>query len=317
MEAVQKQLNVWASFWNKLDSLLEFNHGARYNRHLFDSTVGCRVSDGKIMFALKHQPVDTVDHSITLGATTAKTAWFHDNGMNQDNQIGSTIQTVNGVKLLCACSKSRLFVYRYNDLFDKLVPVDPNDNIKYTKGIKSNTAKSALVWKDTCNSLHFVTTFNGLACDGKNLIFKASTFADRYGTIVFPPGIETHYGHIIDPSAPYPGTIVRCYDLERILKNPPKNNEHPNKWCFYIPTMQAADIAGIQIYDNLVVSGCKQGDLYLIDKNTGKLVNTLVDPSGFTNATIADGVIYSYGGNNKWGGTTFGRDIYMWTPFGK
>ncbi len=321
--SVQVMLNRWASFWEGHDNLLVNNNfGARERRLLFDTTVGVRCSDGKIQFACRHQGIDPEDHTISFGRLTSKTGWFHPNGWNQDNQIGSTIQTINGVKYLCALSKSRLFIYRFNDLFNTLVPYDLADTITYSKGIKENNFANALVWKDTCTPTHYVTAFNGMACDGKNLIRRAGCFGAPFGAEIFPPGIERHYGYLIDPvGAVSQSTTIICYDLPAIIANPPASNQSSYKWAFMSQNVGVADVGTVKIYGDIVIFGDKTGTLYLINKETGDLVNTLIDPTGFAaGGTIADGIIYSYGGSNKWGSLLpqpYGDDIYMWTPFGQ
>ena len=101
---------------------------------------------------------------------------------------------------------------------------------------------------------------------------------------------------------------------------------------------------GPQVYGKVVLKGNSNGIVEAFDINTGFPLNQPkpidasgnVDPQGVPNIRtpnvgiynsegqrviplIADGIMYGYGGNNKWtaDGKTQASKVFMWTPYGK
>jgi len=81
------------------------------------------------------------------------------------------------------------------------------------------------------------------------------------------------------------------------------------------------DVGCSQIYGGVVIAGSKSGELYFLDITTGKKIWQFINPSGASvGPVIADGVMYMYGGNNKWnpsGPIKYANELLMLTPFGK
>ncbi len=81
------------------------------------------------------------------------------------------------------------------------------------------------------------------------------------------------------------------------------------------------DIGSVQIYGNHVVAGDNGGVLYIMDIETGDIKRTISDYEGAScGPVIADGIMYGYGGNNKWNTssqTRYATYVWMATPYGK
>jgi subtilase family serine protease len=81
------------------------------------------------------------------------------------------------------------------------------------------------------------------------------------------------------------------------------------------------DVGSVQIYGKSVVTGSSGGVLYILDVETGDISSTIKNYEGMSaGPVIADGIMYGYGGNNKWNTSTetrFGTYIWMATPDGK
>ena len=145
---------------------------------------------------------------------------------------------------------------------------------------------------------------------------------------------------------------TNCYDLQTILNNNWRGQDYLNipetvlKYQFMSSDGYSSrtNNQGTQIYGNLVFSGNSNGLIEVYDINTGYPVNqeNPQQPGQFvTNSRtstvgiynpegqriiplIVDGVMYGYGGNNKWNNAPpgsvqncYATKIFMWTPFGK
>lgn len=57
------------------------------------------------------------------------------------------------------------------------------------------------------------------------------------------------------------------------------------------------------MYGNYVIVGSKNGKLYILNKLTSKIIKSFNNPEGCPiTPIIADGIMYGYGGNDKWQG---------------
>ena len=144
---------------------------------------------------------------------------------------------------------------------------------------------------------------------------------------------------------------TNCYNLQTILDNNWRGFDSSNtpetvlKYQFMSSDgfNSRTNNQGTQIYGNLVFSGNSNGLVEVYDINTGYPVNQANPAPGqfVPNARsstvgvynpegqriiplIADGVMYGYGGNNKWNNSPpdtalnrYATKIFMWTPYGK
>jgi hypothetical protein len=144
---------------------------------------------------------------------------------------------------------------------------------------------------------------------------------------------------------------INCYDLQTILNNSitdPSGNTPNNviKYQFLNSDIYNTGWAnqGPQIYGNVVFKGNTNGIVEVFDINTGFPINKPIprdasgniDPQGVSNIRtpntgiynpegqrviplIADGLMYGYGGANKFQFTNAlqANKIFMWTPYGK
>jgi hypothetical protein len=147
-------------------------------------------------------------------------------------------------------------------------------------------------------------------------------------------------------------SAISCYDLQTILNNSvsdPSANTPYNviKYQFLNSDIYRTGWVnqGPQVYGNVVLKGNTNGIVEAFDINTGFPINKPtpfdangnIDTQGVSNIRtpnigvynpegqriiplMADGVMYGYGGGNKWqtdGSKLQASKIFMWTPYGK
>ncbi len=322
------------NMWTSIDNFFENNNlGSNYNRCLNDSIIGLNANNGAIKFVIPMNNMDVTDFPIQTAYGFNKTSIFHSGGFNQDCAKGCVIAninktvgniTVNGKYLLCT-NKSRLFIFDFNNLMNKITGVQGDTSLDYSKGIVSNNYIQALVWRQREGALYFVNPFNGLSFDGERLIVKYSgnVLSAVTGNEVFEAGLEKHFGYLKSPLSPSNSPTVVCFNIPEVIANLPTSASQFYKWAFVHELgVGIIDSGSIITHGDVVISGSKDGALYFIDKYTGKLINTIYNAEGMaTVPCVADGVLYGYGGNTKWtpGATSMnlGSFVYMITPYGK
>jgi hypothetical protein len=313
------------------------NYGADYNRAFFDCCVGLKCSDGSVQFALKTNRIDCVDHSITIGKSKTKNSIFYPNGNNQD-VTGGTIakfknykigdKTISG-KFLLVISKARLFIFDYNKLFDKIKGINPFSRT-FSEGIISNTAfEDALIWEQKEGSTDQIGCLRCFAFDGKTLIKKSTgnnqnDFSkEEFPCEVFERGLEVH-GLMFSPGIPNMASYMVAYDIPKIIHYRHMSYKDAVSWFFSNDKIFGAGESGtIGMYGDYCFFGTKSGYGYILKTKNGKIEKILYNDEGFpTCPVIADGIIWAYGGNNKWtpasvNNYVFASKICMWTPIGK
>jgi len=318
--AIKNKRNEQKKYWNNVIKIRdESNYGSDFNRAFSDSCVGISCLDGSIQFALKTNRIDVVDHSITIGKAKAKSNVFYPNGNNQDC-IGATIAefknkkfckyTLNGTYLLVV-TKSRLLIFDYNKLFNKIVGKTLNSK-NYLEGISQNTAfKDALVWEQNEGSTVQSASLVGFAFDNSTLIRKSTGFnvsefsSSEKPCEVFERGLEVN-GLYKSPNSTNPAPFIVAYNIPKIISKVIDNNTKLNynnslKWAFsHYATFGSADAGTVGMYGKYSFYGTKQGYMYILNTKNGQIVKILNNDEGFsTYPVIADNVIYGYGGNNK------------------
>jgi hypothetical protein len=333
-ETRKRQLNYWTEAIFLRENT---NYGTDFNRVFFDSIVGLNCSNGGINFALKTNRVDLVDHSITIGKSQAKVNIFYPNGNNQD-VMGVTIATFDNYKIhnknlsgkyLLACTKARLIIFDYYKLFNKITGVNKN-SLNYSEGIIKNTAfNDALIWEQKEGSTDQIGVLRSFAFDGRILIRKSSgNNKGDFSSIekpneVYEPGIEVN-GFLVSPNIPDPASFLIAYDIPNIIINRPNNYKDAILWAFSNNKIFGAGESGtVAMYGPYSFFGTKSGYLFILNSSNGEVEKILYNEEGFSTCpVIADGLLYGYGGNNKWTPAnvknySFASKIYMYTPFGE
>ena len=313
------------------------NYGTDFNRSFFDSCVGLKCSDGSVQFALQTNRIDCVDHSITIGKSKAKNSIFYPNGNNQD-VTGGTIakfknykignKTISG-KYLLVIAKARLLIFDYYKLFNKIKGVIPKSKT-YSEGIISNTAfKDALIWEQKEGSTDQIGCLRSFAFDGKTLIKKSTgnnqdDFSkEEFPCEVYEQGLEVN-GLLVSPGIPNMASFMVAYNIPKIILCRPVSYRNALSWAFSNDKIFGAGESGtIGMYGDYSFFGTKSGYGYIFKTKDGELKKILYNNEGFpTCPVIADGIMYGYGGNNKWTPASvstyvFASKIYMWSPCGK
>ena len=333
-ETRKRQLKYWSEVIRQRDNT---NYGSDFNRAFFDSVVGLKCSDGSVQFALKTNRIDLVDHSITIGKSKAKSNVFFPNGNNQD-VMSATIATFDNYKVgnkilsgkyLLACTKARLIIFDYYKLFDKIKGINPK-SINFSEGIIENTAfADALIWEQKEGSTDQIGTLRCLAFDGKILIRKSTgnnsgDFSESEQSCeVYEKGLEVN-GFLVSPNIPNAASFVVAYDIPHIIANKPETYREALLWAFSNNHVFGAGESGtIAMYGDYSFFGSKSGYLFILNSKNGEVEKILYNEEGFpTCPVIADGLMYGYGGNNKWTPAnvknySFASKIYMYTPYGK
>jgi hypothetical protein len=145
--------------------------------------------------------------------------------------------------------------------------------------------------------------------------------------------------NIIDPGTLTTGSVfgdnisscsnnIYAYDLANIV-NKPANSLPPRsmKWIANSELIGFADTAGTFIYGSSALLSSKNGELRVVDVDTGATVQTIVNSEGFASVPlISDGIVYGYGGTTNWTERVGGAKapprvratkLNMWTPNGK
>lgn len=333
-ETRKRQLKYWMECIHLRDTA---NYGTDFNRTFSDSVVGLNCSNGRIEFALKTNRIDVVDHSITIGKSEAKSNIFFPNGNNQD-VMGVTVATFNNEKVgdkkitgkyLLACTKSRLIIFDYYKLFDKIEGVNKN-SLTYSEGIIKNTAfYDALIWEQKEGSTDQIGILRSFAFDGRILIRKSSgnnsgDFSpDEQSNEVYETGKEVN-GYNVSPNIPNPASFLIAYDILDIIANRPEKYKDAILWAFSNNKVFGAGESGtVGMYGPYSFFGTKSGYLFILNSSNGEVKKILYNEEGFpTCPVIADGLLYGYGGNNKWTPAkvknySFASKIYMYSPYGK
>ena len=333
-ETRKRQLKYWSDCISLRDSA---NYGTDFNRTFFDSIVGLNCNNGRVEFALKTNRIDSVDHSITIGKSEAKSNVFFPNGNNQD-VYGVTIATFNNEKVgnkkvsgkyLLACTKSRLLVFDYYKLFNKIVGVNKK-SINYSEGIVTNTAfYDALIWEQKEGATDQVGVLRSFAFDGRILVRKSSGnnkkdfSSHEESNEVFEKGKEVN-GFLVSPNIPNPASFIVAHDICSIIANRPAKYGDSILWVFSNNKVFGAGESGtIGMYGPYSFFGSKSGYMFILNSLNGEVQKILYNEEGFpTCPVIADGLLYGYGGNNKWTPASvknysFASKIYMYTPYGK
>jgi hypothetical protein len=359
VQVAQKIMRYQYQYWlanKKIRDRKVLNFGPYFERQCTDGFIGLSGSSGELLFKIDTQGgVDAEEHSVGFNALSSKYGVFHGAGPNQDANAATVVRSkevAGGWSLtdpsgnpgawLVAAGKSRIMVFDYNKLFNKLTPLDayPNDK-QYVNGIKKNTAfDDAIVYEELATPSHAIISYNPLSCDGKTIAFKPGVIIlDGPQSLTDWSGNSINeYGHIIDPDSITVNSLfgnnlssvssnIYAYDLANIV-NKPANSLPPRsmKWISNAELIGFADIAGTFIYGSNALHSCKNGELRVIDIDTGVTVQTIVNSEGFTSVPLlADGVIYGYGGTSNWteryGAPAPPRinatKLNMWTPNGK
>jgi hypothetical protein len=333
-ETRKRQLKYWTECISLRDNA---NYGTDFNRTFFDSIVGLNCSDGRIEFGIKTNRIDVVDHSITVGKSEAKSNIFFPNGNNQD-VMGVTVATFNNEivgnkkisgKYLLACTKARLLIFDYHKLFNKIVGVNKK-SINYSEGIIKNTAfYDALIWEQKEGSTDQVGVLRSFAFDGKILIRKSSGNSSGDFSLyeepneVFESGKEVN-GFLVSPNIPNPASFLIAYDIHKIIANKPKKYSDAILWAFSNNKVFGAGESGtVGMYGPYSFFGTKSGNLFILNSLNGEVQKILYNEEGFSTCpVVVDGLLYGYGGNNKWTQASvknysFASKIYMYTPYGK
>ena len=332
-ETRKRQLKYWSEV---IEDRNNANYGTDFNRAFFDSVVGLKCSDGSVQFALKTNRVDLVDHSITIGKSKAKSNVFFPNGNNQD-VMSATIATFDNYKVgqqvlsgkyLLACTKARLIVFEYSKLFNKIKGVTPR-SAGFSEGIVDNTAfADAVIWEQKEGSTDQIGSLRCLAFDGTILIRKSTGnnsgdfSTGEQSCEVYEPGLETN-GFLVSPNIPNAASFVVAYDIPHIIAYQPATYRESLLWAFSNNSVFGAGESGtVAMYGDYSFFGTKSGYLFILNSKTGEVEKILYNEEGFpTCPVIADGLMYGYGGNNKWTPATvkhysFASKIYMYSPYG-
>ncbi len=337
-------------YWNTNKRVRESVNLGDYNRRqMFSGFVGLNASTGELLFGLRTTGgVDNVDHTITFFNYWSQNSIFHPNGMNED---GNTISLVRskpthfdgngnptawnivdsngnpGAWLGCT-TKSRTYIFDYNQLFNKITHIPGDNSLGYVKGIASNTAfEDAILYEEMNAVVNGVIHFNGNACNGPTLLSRFTgnsssapeTFADLSGNSLNPDG------YIVDPAGKddMASNILIAYDLKHIAAHPPNtvSRSRAIKWITGSEIIGVHDTGSTFMYGDIALLGSKNGELKLIDVNTGITIDTVINNEGMSTVPIvADGIMYGYGGTTKWSGpgsVIHATKINMWTPNGK
>jgi hypothetical protein len=325
---------------NTIRDTLDF--GNRHRRFLSDYFIGLNCSNGALMFAAKTGIVDCVDHSITLGFASAKSGVFHADGNNQDAIQGCIIANFDNTnntygvtgKYLIGATKSRVFLYDYNKLFDQLEGVPGDSSVDFKQGLSKNTCSSnALVWEETIGPINFGLTFGGMAFDGKTLVRRQEGSRTALNQTVYEPGLNPNPNAVLsDPTNIILGKTklpaVYGFDVAKLIATRPTSIDGRNiyEWAVTGDMLGTSDFGSTFIYGNVCMFGDKAGTLRFINVNTGNIISSINIPEGFPVAPlIADGIMYGYGGNNRWSSQLFdptyekrlGSRLLMWTAFGR
>jgi hypothetical protein len=274
---------------------------------------------------------------------SAKSGVFHADGNNQDAIQGCIIANFDNTnntygvtgKYLIGANKSRIFLYDYDKLFDQLAPVPGDSSVDFKQGLSRNTCSSnARVWEETIGPVNFGLTFGGMAFDGKTLVRRQEGGRGALNLTVYEPGLNPNPNAVLsDPTTLSPqGTKLKFpavygFDVAKLIATRPTSLDGRDiyKWAV-TGDICGADCGSTFIYGNVCMFGDKAGTLRFLDVNTGKIISTLFNPEGFpVDPLVVDGIMYGYGGNNKWSSSLFdpnyeqlyGTRLFMWTPFGK
>ena len=320
-----------------VDTGMLLTNSPRYNRLLIDSIVSLNIKDGGLNWAYRTHCLDIVDHSITLGGTTAKSSVFRSNGANMDAMLGATFVVYNDKKYLVCSNKARTFILDYSKLKNTLTHVDGDKTIDYKKGIKYNKSEKSCVFKDNQVNYTNIASFCGIACNGKTFIRRSCNSSDPTPYMAFINDKIEKHGIVVNGagnkvSSVYPETTSRsmllAYDIPKLIDH--YNNTRLNiidnqaniwKWVFVLnERVGTADVGSVQIYGNGVIAGSNRGVLYTLDIESGTELQTLTNYEGMScGPVVVNGMMYSYGGNNKWNpNKVFNYATYIMTasPYG-
>ena len=227
------------AYWEKRIAIRDNLHlGPFYNRMGSTGYTGIRVGDGELMFSMNVNGYDNADHSFSeydWNGGHVPLGLFRGGGFNSDAMSIVVVNpkdasgnrafidvSGNGRKLLACATKHRMLLFDY----DKLV--DPSSNVSltitnvpdssgdkfYTKGIQTNTWKTALVHEDVRGSITLPGSFTAQGTDGTNFLWMRSGYVSGVtglGSVVSGGdvlGKEVH-GFNVDAATIYPGSYVQ------------------------------------------------------------------------------------------------------------
>ena len=296
------------------------------------------LNTGGLNWVFKTHCLDIVDHSITFGGKKAKTGIFHPNGPNQDATHGAIFVTHKDIKYIVCSNKSRTFILDPILLKNSLTHTLDDTTPDYKKGILNNVSQRAVVYKDTivnfCNNISFA----GCACDGTTYVRRFCNWGKPTPFMAFEDNTIEKQGILAngicnDTISTYPDTgsrsTIYAYDIPNLIEhylssklNTLDKQKDNWKWVRVLnERVGSCDVGSVQIYGKSVVTGSNGGVLYILDVETGNISSTIKNYEGMSaGPVIANGIMYGYGGNNKWNTskeTRFGTYIWMATPDGK
>ena len=107
---------------------------------------------------------------------------------------------------------------------------------------------------------------------------------------------------MVSPNIPNPASFVVAYDIPHIIANKPETYREALLWAFSNNSVFGAGESGtIAMYGDYSFFGTKSGYLFILNSKNGEVEKILYNEEGFpTCPVIADGLMYGYGGNNKW-----------------
>jgi hypothetical protein len=346
--------------WPNSEPLTPWKESALARRNLAGSVVHLDMATGRLKFAHKTYKFDRVDHP-----NSAHWAAVHSRMYNGD-VVGSSLVDVNitGTMTRLVVGAIKQFPFLINPSDGQMSCIDSTDP-HCNAGIRSNTHK-LLYAPYTMSGYTDIFPWRSIAQDGTNMYYR-TPIVHMYGAwgAPIPAGMsygwsasaghgtlntetETNVAEVSAMSGGFGGapgagawagdkTVVMAFDISKCAMAGLSARENGQafedgraqsfEWLTALPTYDALENNGFQVYGDLVVAQNSQpggrGTINYINKHTGAVVGRVDLPFALKHGGITvDGVTYGgSGGSQKmftlYGGVRrAGEHTVMITPFG-